>query len=105
MTARRPQFNDLSFPEIKTLFLLRKLLGQHDELQLEELGLKHVGELIENLHYERKIDLVEDNVGTGHVSSEIKEPNIVTTETLDQEQNNEDLFMIGHVGIYRVSMM
>ena len=39
------------------------------------------------------------------MSTEIKEPNIVTTETLDQEQNNEDLFMIGHVGIYRVSMM
>ena len=95
----------MSFPEIKTLFLLRKLLGQHDELKLEELGLKHLGELIENHYYERKIDLVEDNAGTGHVSSEIKEPNIVTTETLDQEQNNEDLFMIGHVGIYRVSMM
>ena len=95
----------MSFPEIKTLFLLRKLLGQHDELKLEELGLKHLGELIENHYYERKIDLVEDNAGTGHVSSEIKEPNIVTTETLDQDQNNEDLFMIGHVGIYRVSMM
>ena len=39
------------------------------------------------------------------MSTEIKEPNIVTTETLDQEQNNEDLLMIGHVGIYRVSMM
>ena len=27
LTARRPQFKDLSFPDIKTLFLLRKLLG------------------------------------------------------------------------------
>ena len=95
----RPHFRSLSIQEFKTFFSSQE--GQ--ELDPEELGYTTIEELLEHLHYERKINFVEDISGIVRISTEIEDSSIVTTETL--EHRKEDLLRVGSCGVYRISQL
>ena len=99
-SLRWRSFKDLSITQFQEFFTKQ----QGTSLDPEVFGCNEIEDVIKHAS-EKTCFLVEDIKGSKRISTKVEDADIVSLETLERNQEDEKLLLLGRHGLYKVSLL